>query len=231
MTPAILIVDDDPAIRGVVRVALEKAGLGVVEAKDGRGALDAMGRGPVDLVVLDVGMPDMDGFACCRAIRAISDVPVLFLTAQDDEIDRVLGFELGADDYVTKPFSPRELVLRIKAILGRGRATQDRVRSHGDLVIDLDRHASTLGDQMLELTATEFAVLTILLTRPGSVIDRNMMINEAYGGNSSLSGRTLDSHIRNIRAKASALGYVDVIETVRGVGLRLGRCTIGPGAR
>jgi two-component system OmpR family response regulator len=183
--------------------------------------------------VLDVGMPDMDGFACCRAIRANSNVPVLFLTAQDDEIDRVLGFELGADDYVTKPFSPRELVLRIKAILARVRPVQDhvvstRVISHGDLVVDLNRHACTLRHQALDLTATEFSVLSILLARPGFVLDRNMLIRETYGNNSSLSGRTLDSHVRNIRAKAAALGYADIIETVRGVGLRLGPCTLGP---
>jgi len=233
MKPDILIVDDDPAIRSVVRVALEKAGMTVAEARDGRGALQAIAESHCDLVVLDVGMPDMDGFACCRAIRANSNVPVLFLTAQDDEIDRVLGFELGADDYVTKPFSPRELVLRIKAILARVRPVQDsvvssRVISHGDLVVDLNRHACTLHQQTLELTATEFSVLSILLARPGFVLDRNMLIKEAYGNNSSLSGRTLDSHVRNIRAKAAALGYADIIETVRGVGLRLGPCTIGP---
>jgi two-component system OmpR family response regulator len=233
MKPDILIVDDDPAIRSVVRVALEKAGMTVADARDGRGALQAIAENHCDLVVLDVGMPDMDGFACCRAIRANSNVPVLFLTAQDDEIDRVLGFELGADDYVTKPFSPRELLLRIKAILARVRPVQDhvvspRVISHGDLVVDLDRHACTLRHQALDLTATEFAVLSILLARPGFVLDRNMLINQAYGNNSSLSGRTLDSHVRNIRAKAAALGYADIIETVRGVGLRLGPCTIGP---
>ena len=243
MKPDILIVDDDPAIRSVVRVALEKAGMTVADARDGRGALQAIAENHCDLVVLDVGMPDMDGFACCRAIRANSNVPVLFLTAQDDEIDRVLGFELGADDYVTKPFSPRELVLRIKAILARVRPVQDhvvsprvispsviipRVISHGDLVVDLNRHACTLRHQALDLTATEFSVLSILLARPGFVLDRNMLINEAYGNNSSLSGRTLDSHVRNIRAKAAALGYTDIIETVRGVGLRLGPCTIGP---
>jgi two-component system OmpR family response regulator len=233
MKPDILIVDDDPAIRSVVRVTLEKAGMTVADARDGRGALQAIAENHCDLVVLDIGMPDMDGFACCRAIRANSNVPVLFLTAQDDEIDRVLGFELGADDYVTKPFSPRELLLRIKAILARVRPVQDhvvspRVISHGDLVVDLDRHACTLRHQALDLTATEFAVLSILLARPGFVLDRNMLINQAYGNNSSLSGRTLDSHVRNIRAKAAALGYADIIETVRGVGLRLGPCTIGP---
>lgn len=242
MTPGILIVDDDPAIRSVVRVALEKAGFTVAEARDGSSALQVITERQFDLVVLDIGMPDMDGFACCRAIRAQSTVPVLFLSAQDDEIDRVLGFELGADDYVTKPFSPRELVLRIKAILARVRPVQEpvvsnsriispRIIGHGDLVVDLNRHACTLRGVVLDLTATEFSVLHILAARAGFVMDRNMLINEAYGNNSSLSGRTLDSHIRNIRAKAAALGYSDIIETVRGVGLRLGPCTIGPSER
>ena len=150
MAPVILIVDDEPAIREVVRVAFGKAGIDVVEANDGLWALEVIKKDQIDLVVLDVGMPGMDGFSSCRAIRAISTVPVLFLTAQDDEIDRVLGFELGADDYVTKPFSPRELVLRVKAILNRGKVLQDRVKRHGDLVIDLDRHSSFLGDRTLE---------------------------------------------------------------------------------
>lgn len=208
----------------VVRVALEKAGMLVREAGNGRMALDAFDRGGVDLAVLDVGMPDMSGFDCCRAIRAKSGVPILFLTAQDDEIDRVLGFELGADDYVAKPFSPRELALRVKAILARGRPAGVGVLRHGDLSVDFNRHVCMLGGTDLDLTATEFSLIKILLEQPGFVVDRHALINGAYAGNSSLSGRTVDSHIRNIRAKAAALGYADLIETVRGVGLRLGPC-------
>jgi two-component system, OmpR family, response regulator len=230
MSLSILIVDDDPDIRTVVRVAAEKAGMVVHEAADGRLGLEQWRRGDVDLIVLDVGMPVMDGFECCRAIRAQSGVPVLFLTAQDDEIDRVLGFELGADDYVAKPFSPRELVLRIKAILTRGRPSDSASLRHGDLRIDFQRHACTLGSRDLELTVTEFAMLRILLGQPGFVVDRNTLIGAAYGNNTSLSGRTVDSHVRNIRSKAAALGYADVIETVRGVGLKLGACVRRPGA-
>lgn len=229
MKVGVLVVDDDPDIRMVVRVALEKAGMQVEEAASGRLALDRLRHGGVDLVVLDVGMPGMDGFECCRAIRAMSRLPVLFLTAQDDEIDRVLGFELGADDYVAKPFSPRELVLRIKAILARGRPDDGRIQRHGDLLVDTGRHISTLGGRALDLTATEFAVLKMLLDQRDLVIDRNRLIDVAFGGNSQLSGRTVDSHVRNIRAKAAALGYPDVVQTVRGVGLRLGSCIIGPG--
>lgn len=229
MKPVILIVDDDQDIRTVVRVALEKAVLTVQEAASGRQALEQVTQGGVDLVVLDVGMPDMSGFECCRAIRSISQVPILFLTAQDDEIDRVLGFELGADDYVTKPFSPRELALRVKVILARGRRAEDNGLEHGDLRVDIDRHFCTLGGRDLELTATEFAVVRILLEQPGFVVDRDALIKAAYAGNSSLSGRTIDSHVRNIRAKAAGLGYPDVVETVRGVGLRLGSCRPGAG--
>jgi two-component system OmpR family response regulator len=229
MKASVLVVDDDPDIRMVVRVTLEKAGMQVEEAASGRLALDRLNHRGVDLVVLDVGMPGMDGFECCRAIRAMSRLPVLFLTAQDDEIDRVLGFELGADDYVAKPFSPRELVLRIKAILARGRPDDGRIQRHGDLVVDTGRHISTLGGRALDLTATQFAVLKMLLDQRDLVIDRNRLIDEAFGGNSQLSGRTVDSHVRNIRAKAAALGYPDVVQTVRGVGLRLGSCITGPG--
>ena len=230
MSSSILIVDDDPDIRTVVRVAAEKAGMVVHEAGDGRLALEQLRHTDIDLVVLDVGMPVMNGFECCKAIRVQSRVPVLFLTAQDDEIYRVLGFELGADDYVAKPFSPRELVLRINAILMRGKPADDTSLRHGDLRIDFQRHVCTLGGRDLELTVTEFAVLRILLRQPGFVVDRNTLIGAAYGNNTSLSGRTVDSHVRNIRAKAATLGYADVVETVRGVGLKLGACVGGPAA-
>ena len=226
---SVLVVDDDADIRLVIRVALERAGMQVREASSGLQAIDAVRHASVDFVVLDVGMPEMDGFECCRAIRKMSSVPLLFLTAQDDEIDRVLGFEFGADDYVTKPFSPRELVLRIKAILARGKPNEKQIYEHGDLVVDFGRMVANLGGSPLDLTATEFAILEILLSKSGLVVDRNMLINEVYGGNSSLSGRTVDSHIRNIRAKASALGYADMVQTARGIGLRLGSCTTGSG--
>lgn len=224
--PSILVVDDDADIRTIIRIALTNAGMAVVEATNSLLALDHVKRDDIDLVVLDIGMPGMDGFDCCKAIRVTSNVPILFLTAQDDEIDRVLAFELGADDYVTKPFSPRELVLRVKAILGRGKQQVQTRLEHGDLHIDLDRHSCTLGGHELDLTVTEFSLLRLLLARRGSVVDRNALIDAVYGGNNTLSGRTVDSHVRNIRSKAAALGYADVIATVRGVGLRLGSCTI-----
>ncbi len=224
MTSRILIVDDDPKIRDVVRIAAQSAGFNTLEASNGQMALTHVGREAIDLVVLDIGMPKMDGFECCTQIRATSDVPVLFLTAQDDEIDRVLGFQLGADDFVSKPFSPRELILRIKAILSRGQS-QPKVLRHGTLEMDSTRHTCHLDGQDMPLTATEFTLLSKMLAHPERVYSRNDLIDLIYGVNTTLSGRTIDSHLRNIRAKASGLGCDTLIDTVHGVGVRLGTCT------
>jgi two-component system OmpR family response regulator len=226
MNAQILIVDDDPHIRDVVRIALQSEGYATREAANGQAALIEVARGAIDLVVLDIGMPQMDGFECCKALRASSNVPVLFLTAQEDEVDRVLGFQLGADDFVPKPFSPRELVLRIKAILARGKLSVENTLRFGDLTLNPSAHHCTLGEMAMALTAKEFAVLEILLRSPQQVFDRNQLILNVYGPNSALSDRTLDSHIRNLRAKAAALGCDDLIVTIHSVGLKLGTCKI-----
>ncbi|MEO9525890.1 response regulator transcription factor [Roseibium sp.] len=226
MKPEILIVDDDPHIRGVIRIAAENAGMNTAEAAGGQQALDMLRQLKPDLIVLDIGMPVMNGFHCCQRIRATSRVPILFLTAHDEEIDRVLGFELGADDYVTKPFSPRELVLRIRAILGRGGSRREEILRHGDVHLDGQGHVCRIGGRELPLTAREFTVLATLLRHPEKLISRNAMIQEIYGRNTALSGRTIDSHVRNIRAKAAALDCRDIIRTIRGVGLRLGSCRL-----
>ena len=222
----VLVVDDDPNIRDVIRIALEDAGMAVRTVANGRAALTEVDRLSPDIVIMDVGMPEMDGFAACRAIRTRSQVPLLFLTARDDEIDRVLGFELGADDYVTKPFSPRELILRVRAILSRvdGETAHSSTLSHGDLRLDRGSHTCSLGDTSLDLTGMEFQILTTLVERPGKVVSRDQLIRRVYGNNTTLSGRTIDSHIRNIRQKASVDGYSDVIATVHGVGIKLGSC-------
>ncbi|MCV2882147.1 response regulator transcription factor [Actibacterium sp. XHP0104] len=225
MATHVLIVDDDPKIRDIIRIALDAAGMRTTEASNGEIALTHIAREKIDLVVLDIGMPRMDGFDCCKAIRSKSDVPVLFLTARDDEIDRVLGFQLGADDFVPKPFSPRELVLRIKAILSRSRAT-GRHQHHGRLTLDAAGHLCRISDQTLDLTATEFQLLACLLARPDHVHDRNQLIQAIYGANSTMSGRTIDSHVRNIRAKAGQVGCDDIIVTVHGVGIKLGPCSL-----
>ncbi|MEM9638899.1 MAG: response regulator transcription factor [Pseudomonadota bacterium] len=228
MTKRILVVDDDPSIRDVTGFAVEKAGYAVVFADNGLTALEMFRQARPDLIVLDIGLPEKDGLDVCRTIRKGSDVPILFLTARDDEIDRIVGLEIGGDDYLTKPFSPRELVARIKAILKRTAplpAQQDQNLVHGDLQIDPERHACRFAGVAISLTASEFTLLTVLLARPDRVMSRASLIDALYGHNIHVSDRTIDSHIRNIRAKLSGAGCEDGIVTVHGVGLRMGACT------
>ena len=227
MMPNILVVDDDASIRSVIRMAVEDAGMHVTEAANGKIAVMEQRTKARDLIVLDIGMPELDGFDTCKNIRAFSAVPILFLTARDDEIDRVLGFQLGGDDYVTKPFSPRELVLRIKAILGRARRTDpDELLDVADLTLRRAAHEATLGDNAMDLTAVEFALLYALAVAPDRVHSRDQLITAIYGPNNQMSDRTIDSHMRNLRQKAKELGCADLIRTVHGVGLRLGGCKI-----
>ncbi len=224
----VLIVDDDPGIREVIAIALEDAGLRCRQASNGQAGLVDVDRNAPDLVILDIGMPEMDGFETCRAIRRQSAVPILFLTARDEEINRILGFELGGDDYVTKPFSPRELVLRVKAILARanGALHQEERLGHGVLEMVPARHHCTLAGQPVELTATEFQLLAALLRSGERVLTRDQLIQAVYGASAQHSDRTVDSHIRNLRRKAAALGVSDLVSTVHGVGLKLGTCRL-----
>ena len=229
MKPNILIVDDDPQIRSVLSIALRQAGMVPAEAGDGAEGLAKAGSGRFDLIVLDIGLPEMDGLEVCRKLRATDTTPVLFLTARDDEIDRILGFELGGDDYVTKPFSPRELVARIKAILkrsGQGQATRDTqpALQTGNLTIDPTRHRCLVGGAPVALTAREMGILTHLMTRPDQVVPRPALTDAVYGTNIHVSDRTVDSHLRNLRAKLAEAGCADAIETVHGVGIRMGPC-------
>src|SRR5690348_2669248 len=223
--PRILIADDEPNIREVISFALERAGFGVATARNGAEALQVLRRGPVDLIVLDIGMPEMDGLEVCRQIRKNSDVPILFLSARDEEIDRVLGLEIGGDDYVTKPFSARELVARVNVILKRARnggAKGPAVMSHGQVRLDVARHGVWFGDRELSLTALEFEILTAFMGRPEVVFNREQIMSAAYGASTFVSDRTIDSHIRNLRAKFADAGCGSIIETVHGVGFRLG---------
>ena len=227
MAHSILVVDDDPHIRDVVRFAFEKTGMTISIATDGKEALRQFDRNVHDLIVLDVGMPEMDGLEVCRQIRKMSDTPILFLSARDEEIDRILGLEIGGDDYVTKPFSPRELVARVNAILRRARASsppESRTLTHGGLTIDADARTASFEDKPVALTALEFSILRTLVARPGFVFTRELILDAAYAGNIHVADRTIDSHIRNIRAKMAAAGSDSVIETVHGVGFKLGRC-------
>ncbi|MFK0692207.1 response regulator [Mesorhizobium sp. IMUNJ 23033] len=224
----ILVADDDPHIREIICFALEKAGMKTVSVSDGAAALQAIERRAPDLVVLDIGMPEMDGLEVCRRLRQHSDVPVLFLSARDEEIDRILGLEMGGDDYVTKPFSPRELVARVNVILRRARSapaeSDERQFSHGRLVLVPASHSASFDGKALALTGIEFAILRGFLARPSHVLAREAVMASAYAANIHVAGRTVDSHIRNIRAKLAAAGCADAIETVHGVGFRLGRC-------
>jgi two-component system OmpR family response regulator len=219
---AILIVDDDPRLRDLVRLALERAGHATLTAADGRSALIHAAREAPEMIVLDVGLPDMDGFEICRRLRATSDVPILFLTARDDEIDRILGLEMGADDYVTKPFSPRELAARVKAILKRsGPGAAARPLAHGAIRLDPAARACRVGASDVTLTGTEFRILELLLAQPARLLPRLRLIEAIWGAGSPVSDRTLDSHLRNLRAKLAAAGAPEAIETLHGQGLRL----------
>ena len=229
----ILIVDDDPRLREVVRYALSQAGFRVREAGDGRSALAEIDRALPDLVVLDVVMPEMDGVEVCRRIRRSSSLPVVFLSSKGEEVDRVLGLELGGDDYLSKPFSPRELVSRIKAVLRRARPREPEATTAttesaeldegsirvGPVRMDPNRHRTWAGEEEISLTATEFRLLKVLLERPGVVFTRAKLVECAYPGNHYVSDRTLDSHIRRIRRKLRDAG-LDPVETVHGVGFR-----------
>ena len=235
----VLVVDDDPHIRDVVCFALRRAGFEVAEAGDGQAGLTAFRRERPDLVVLDVLMPGMDGLDVCRAIRNEEargsqqggrDVPVLFLSSKDAELDRVVGLEVGGDDYVVKPFSPRELTARVKAHFRRIEALDDPGAGEvaaGPVAMDLDARSASIDGKPLNLTRTEFGLLATLVRRPGKVLDREALTQGAYKGSRVVSDRTIDSHMRRLRAKLRS-GGIDPIETVHGVGFRLAVPTDAP---
>ncbi len=223
----ILLVDDDPHIREVVRFAMTQAGHRVREAADGQAALDAFAAQPADAVILDITMPELDGLAVCRRLRATSEVPILFLSSRDDEFDRVLGLELGADDYVTKPFSPRELVARVKAMLRRAAVLATPPESPGErltqglLALDPTRHRCWWGEREVVLTVTEFDLLKALFGFPGKAYSRDELIDRVWGTGHHITDRTIDSHVRRIRHKIRDAGGEAPIETVYGLGYRL----------
>jgi two-component system, OmpR family, response regulator len=229
MPRRILVVDDDAHIREVVQFALEKVGFEAIEAGDGKKALEVFTATTLDLIVLDIAMPEMDGLAVCREIRRHSDVPILFLSSRTDEVDRVVGLEIGGDDYVTKPFSPRELVARVQTILKRARAriedkSDAKELRHGSVKMDIPSHAAFWKDTKVSLTATEFALLEKFLKAPGRVLSREQLMDAAYDAKINVSDRTIDSHIRNLRGKYGKAGCKELIETIHGVGYKLGSC-------
>lgn len=230
MSRSILIVDDDPHIRELLDFALTKAGYTTRQAEDGVAALAAVEEQAPDLVVLDINMPRLDGLEVCRRLRAQGNTPILFLSSRDDEIDRVLGIELGADDYVVKPFSPREVTARISAILRRSQAAvaaapaSSTLINHGRLTLDTDGWTARWAGQEAALTVTEFGILKALAAAPSRVFTRDAIIDRLHGPGFAITDRTIDSHVRNLRGKFAALGGHDVIETKAGVGYRLGPC-------
>jgi two-component system phosphate regulon response regulator PhoB len=223
MAERILVVDDEPDLLELVRVNLRGAGYEVETAETGRDALELLRRSPPDLVVLDLMLPDVSGTEICRRMRMepeLAELPIIMLTAKADEVDRVVGLELGADDYVTKPFSPRELTLRVRAVLRRRKPTAapNEALAHGTLRLDPARHRCFVGAQEIALTAKEFDLLRTLMTRPGRVLTRDQLLDEVWGADIAVTTRTIDTHLKRLREKLGAAS--EMIETVRGVGYR-----------
>jgi DNA-binding response OmpR family regulator len=223
MKPKILVVDDEPDALELIQFNLKGAGMEVLTASNGSEALKKARNNLPDLIILDLMLPEVDGLEVCKILRReekTADIPICMLTAKAAEIDRVLGLELGADDYVTKPFSPRELVLRVKALLRRKRTGPEPKGELviGELCVDIPRHQVKVKDARIELTATEFKLITLLAQRRGRVQSREQLLQDVWEYNSLVDTRTVDTHMRRLREKlGSAAKY---IETVRGVGYR-----------
>ncbi len=226
MSATLALVDDDRNILTSVSMALEAEGFTVRTYADGAQALEELTSKPADLVILDIKMPRMDGMELLEHLRRTSEVPVIFLTSKDDEIDEVLGLRMGADDYITKPFSQRLLVERIRVLLRRGELENgdksgDKVIVRGDLILDPARHLCSWREQPVDLTVTEFLILQSLASRPGHVKSRDQLMDAAYGENIYVDDRTIDSHIKRLRKKFK---YVDddfaQVDTLYGIGYR-----------
>ena len=219
--PKILVVDDEPHIIELARLYLEREGYEVEEAANGGDALSKQSAGNPDLIVLDLMLPDIDGYEVCRQVRTKSDVPILMLTARKEDIDKIVGLELGADDYLTKPFNPRELVARVRAILRRyqtGLKPGDTVEV-GRLRIDLPRHEVTIGGQSVKLRTKEFDLLATFAQNLGIVLSREKLLELVWGFDFYGESRTVDVHVNHLREKIAGSGAV--IETVRGTGYKL----------
>lgn len=219
--PTILLAEDESAIAATVLYALRGEGYAAEHVLLGGAVAPRLRQGGVDLVLLDVGLPDRSGFDVCREVRAFSAVPVIFLTARNDEVDRVLGLELGADDYVGKPFSPRELVARVRARLRR-HANEGQVQARGRFELDPDGHRIRYAGQALDLTRYEYALLAELLRRPGAILSRAQLLDRVWEAALESGERTVDTHVKTLRAKLRAVvPDSDPIRTHRGVGYSL----------
>jgi two-component system phosphate regulon response regulator PhoB len=217
----ILVVDDEKDLRSLLEYNLTQAGFTVQTAQDAREALSKLKGAPPDLVILDLLLPDLPGTDVLKAVkREHPKLPVLMLTAKGEEVDRLVGFELGADDYVVKPFSVRELVLRVRAVLRRAEASDAELPRYQfrDLAVDIERHQVSVAGKVVDLTALEFRLLTTLLQRKGRVQTRQTLLTDVWGLSGDLATRTVDTHIKRLREKLGAAS--EYVETVRGIGYR-----------
>ncbi len=222
----VLIVEDDKHISKLVKYNLEKAGFECSVVITGEQVFEALDKQPVDIIILDIMLPKMDGFEVCKLIRQRKDsahIPIIMLTARGEEVDRIVGLELGADDYMVKPFSPRELILRIKAVLNRVKPKQTEessknIVSYEQLIIDIARHKVTVANKEISLTAMEFKLLLTLLNRQGRVQSRDQLLTDVWDMSAEVTTRTIDTHIKRLRQKLGKMGKY--VETVRGYGYR-----------
>ena len=221
MKPRILIVEDEPAIADNIQYALETEGFDTLLLSSGMPVIDLLSRERIDLVILDIGLPDINGLELCKLIRKRHSLPIIFLTARSDEVDRVVGLEIGGDDYVTKPFSPRELSARVKAILRRVRPPVKKNAS-GPFEIDAEKRRIFFFGVALDLSRYEYRLLKVLINRPGQVFTRDRLMEIAWDEPEASMDRTVDAHIKNLRAKLKAVNPdVDPITTHRGTGYAL----------
>ena len=218
MAGNVLLVEDEPSVGELVRTYLTRDGYHVIWVRSGEDALVELDRHQVRMVLLDVGLPGIDGFEVCRAMRLRSRVPILMLTARDEEPDKVVGLEVGADDYLTKPFSPRELVARMKAILRRtDPAPSQEVLALGDVLVNRETHEVTVAGEAVELTAKEFELLAYFLANPGILLSRDQLLDRVWGVEYPGGTRTVDVHVAQVRRK---LGRPELIRTLRGSGYK-----------
>jgi DNA-binding response OmpR family regulator len=219
MAGTVLLVEDEPSVGELVRGYLMRDGYRVIWVRSGEDALVELDRHRVRIVILDIGLPGKDGFDVCRDMRARSNVPILMLTARDEEADRIVGLEVGADDYLTKPFSPRELVARMKAILRRSEPQEGKEKtvSLGDVVLDRESHDVTVAGKPVELTAKEFDLLAYFMANPGLVVSRDLLLERVWGQEYPGGTRTVDVHVAQVRRK---LDRPDLIRTLRGTGYK-----------
>ncbi len=222
MHPKILIVEDEPAIADTIQYALETDGFTPIVVNAGQAALTELAGSRIDLVVLDVGLPDINGFDLCKQIRKQASVPIIFLTARSDEIDRVVGLEIGGDDYVVKPFSPRELAARVKAVLRRTQTAQSTSDQKQTFEVNAGKRQIRYCGELLDLSRYEYEILTMLIRRPGHVYSREQIMQMVWEAPEASMDRTVDAHIKNIRAKLKSIKSTpDPIVTHRGTGYAL----------